>query len=59
MSDFNFNKELNEVKEIKDGKGLFSWAKRKALEVYGNAQKYPKTAFAVGVVAGYLVGKVF
>lgn len=59
MSDFNFNKELNEVKEIKDGKGFVSWVKRKVMEVYGNAQKYPKTAFAVGCVAGFVVGKVF
>ena len=58
MSDFDLKKEVEEVKQIKSGAGALSWAKRKVLEVYGNACKYPKTAFAVGVVLGFVAAKV-
>jgi hypothetical protein len=58
MTKLDLNKELEEVKKINDPQEFADWTKRKVLEVHGNAKKYPKTAFAVGLVLGFLAGAI-
>jgi hypothetical protein len=59
MVGFDFNKELEEIKQIKDKSEVAGWLRRKYYQVYMNAKKYPKTAFAVGLILGFLAGKIF